>query len=111
MDKNKFEIKLFHLSNGITWIVAFLLYAITQQAKPQDIDMFNYGIETQISRSWNTNLIGVGKWILLILCISCCISFIANIVMSIDTKKRFSVSQLIVTLLTIWFTFFYFSNF
>lgn len=111
MNRIKLELKFFHFFNGITWIVAFLLFSITHKAKPQDIDMFNYGIESQISRNWDIEMVRVGKWILLLLCIICSISFIANVVMSLDTDRRFSVSQLIATLLTLWFTIFYFSNF
>lgn len=77
MNRVKFELKFFHFFNGITWIVAFLLFSITHKAKPQDIDMFNYGIESQISCNWDIEMVRVGKWILLLLCIICSISFIA----------------------------------
>lgn len=111
MDRAKIEIKLFHLFNVITWSVAFLLFSITQRAKPQDIDMFNYAIETQISRRWDMGLIRTGKWLLLLLCITCLMSFITNVVMSVDTDKKFSISQLIATLITLVFTIYYFINF
>lgn len=111
MDRFKFEIKIFHIFNGLAWTLAFILYSITEQAKPQDIDMFNYGIESKLSSEWNTELIDIGKWVLLLLCVVCIISFFANLVMSLDAKKRFSISQLIITLLTIWSTVYYFSNF
>ncbi|MCT4634485.1 MAG: hypothetical protein N4A76_17370 [Firmicutes bacterium] len=108
MDRLKFEIRIFHLFNGIAWFVAFILFFVTQQAKPQDIDMFNYGIEDQISRNWNDELLVMGKWVLLSLCVICTIGLISNIVMGIDTEKKFSISQVIVTLITIGFTLFYF---
>jgi len=111
MTRFQYEIKIFHFFNGVTWVVAFLLFIITQQAKPQDIDMFNYGIKNQISQNWDTDLLGVGKWFLLSLCIVCSISFLSNVIMSLDTDKKFSITQLIVTVVTIWYTVFYFSNF
>lgn len=111
MDRFKLEIKIFHIFNGLAWIVAFVLFTITQQAKPQNIDLFNYGIENKISKLWNMDMLAAGKWVLLILCIVSSISLISNIVMSVDTEKRFSVSQAIVTLITVVFTVFYFSKF
>lgn len=111
MDRKKFEIKAFHFFNTITWFLAFALFDLTQRAKPQDIDMFNYWIRFELSREWNLDMIKYGKWLLLILCILCIMSFLSNIVMSIDTKKKFSKSQLIITLFTIWLTYFYFTNF
>lgn len=111
MNRFKLEIKLFHFFNGIAWIVAFVLFTITHQAKPQDIDMFNYGIADQISKNWNIEMIRLGKWVLLLLCVICSLSLIANVVMTLDTEKKFSISQAIVTFITLAFTFFYFSRF
>lgn len=111
MDRFKIEIKIFHIFNGLAWILAFILYAVTEEARPQDIDMFNYGIESQLSGTWNLEFIRYGKWLLIGLAITCLISFLANLIMSIDAKKRFSISQLMITLVTIWSAVYYFSNF
>ncbi len=111
MNKQKLEIKAFHFFNGLAWIIALLLFVITDRARPQERDIFTVRFEDLLDKTWDQQLIAYGWRLLIVLSVICVLGLIANVMMSTDTDRRFSVTQTLITVITLIVTIFYFVTF